>query len=252
MRVGQQAPYYGPLFFPEASFPGTTAGFLAASGITPTALYTFNEASGSVLDKSGSANLAVVDAPTYRAVANGITGANFAAADDEVSADVNDPANASFIYGVVCSFPNGTTTTVGLVNRSNVVNQPFYGLYKTNAAATIELLVRDVVGVSASLSTTGIDCTTPVMPRLYMMQVDRTNTTIRLVVAEKKRVIFNGTVALGLVGSLTGGAAMAFGYGSVFFGTGGAQVALGFYATGSQCEGSGTLVSVANRLGWGR
>jgi len=258
MLVGPQTKLRAGAFTGEQpSYPTTSAAFAASTGITPTSLYTCLGASGTLVDVVGGNNLAVTGTPRFNQQIGGSVGVNYNLAGAVGhSANVNDPGLSSCMFGAIgiwmgsgpaASFP-------GIIGRITVGLIPEIALYK--ASDTLNYPRVDIKGAttgSLSLFDTNINVVTPRRPVLYIVQIDRTNTTARLIVADSMKLLTNQSGSIATHDTYSGGASPLF---YVASGTGitlrgGLGLSLAFYATGAQCEGASTPLNIAKRLGFG-
>ena len=258
MLIGPQAKLRaGPFKGEQPSYPTTGAAFLAATGITPTALYTCLDASGSLVDVVGGNNLTTVTGtPKFRQSVAGSVGISYdgASTTGHSGSSVNEPGTNSILFGAIGVF--GTVyagTNPGIVGKISTTTTPNCFIYR--AADTLNYVSMQIKGNptgSLLLTDVGVNIVTPVRPILVIGQIDRTNTTARLLVADADKLLTLQSGSISGFSTFTGGTApqwaIAGGTGAVF--KGGFQCSFSFYATGAQCEGTNTALNVARRLGF--
>lgn len=174
-------PQHGRFFGPNAGgrrFPSSGAEFTALTGVTASSLYLFDEASGTLDDKIGAADLPVVGTPQYGYSFGGRRGIYYDAATDGNAADVNAVGSSSFSAHQVCALiANPATLTYGMYRRTSGASpaQAWFisWLLASNGYAT--MFVRD--GASAAQLNVGLgslDVRTHLgKPFIVSLQVDR-------------------------------------------------------------------------------
>lgn len=259
MLIGPQAkPRSGVFYGEQPSYPLTGDAFLKATGISLTSLYTYMEASGNLVDVVGGINLTTtLGTPTYQQPVAGSVGISYDGASNTGHyADVNDPGLSSCLIGAIGTF--GTVYAgkqPGIFGRiSSNTRRPEMSIYRMLDSLNYPVFrIQDTGTFTLNLIDVNVNVVTPIRPVLYLGQVDRTNNVGRFVVADSNRFLYNGSGSIVGCGTLTGGLLPNFfsggGNGLVF--KGGYKGALGFYATGAQCEGTDVLTNLAKRLGFG-
>lgn len=258
MLIGPQTRLRVGVFSGEqVSYPTTGAAFLASTGLNLSALYTLQDASGAAVDSVGSNHLSTVTgSPGYRQAVSGATGITYdAAANTGHSADVNDPALSSCIFGAIGVWNTAfAASQPGVVGRMSTTTVPCCAIYRAADSVNYPaMLIKGATTGSIQLADVGINVVTPRRPVLYLGQIDRTAAVARMVVADSNRVLTNQSGSIAGFDTFTGGVAPQFligaGTGVIF--KGGLAASLAFYATGAQCEGTNTLLTLAKRLGFG-
>lgn len=259
MLIGPQAKIRsGPFTGEQPSYPLTASAFLKATGINLTSLYTYTDASGALVDVISGNNLSsTLGTPAYRQPVAGSTGISYDGASNTGQyANVNDPGLSSCLIGAIGTF--GTVyagNQPGIFGRiSSTTRRPEMSIYRGASNVNWPIFrIQDTGTFTLNLVDTNVNVVTPIRPILYLGQVDRANNIGRFVVADSNRILYNGSGSIVGCGTLTGGLLPNFfsggGNGLVF--KGGYKGALGFYATGAQCEGSTVLTNLAKRLGFG-
>jgi hypothetical protein len=251
--IGPQAKLRSGAFYGEQpSYPTTAAAFLSATGINPASLYTCLDASGSLVDSVGAANLSPATSPAYRQpIAGSIGVSTDSASNTGFQANVNDPGASSYILGAIGIF--GTTfaaTLPGIWGRNSGTGFPACQMYLAGYNLTYPtFLVRDAVSALV-LSDATANVVTPIRPVLYLGQIDRAGTTARFLVADSNKVLVTQTGSIAGFGTLSGGSVPLFSTGFGQGVAGGFKLSLGFTASGAQCEGSTVLLNLAKRLGF--
>jgi hypothetical protein len=239
----------------DPRYPATSAEFLSIAGITPTALYLFNEASGDVLDKVGSANLTAVNTPTFGYVAEGRKGIHYDGATDAHRADVNAPASLSFITGCVFKLASDLNVLSGVFGRMDGSAADGYAAYvfANVTPAYPTLLVRDTGSNSTQLFHLQAQDWFTNYPGLllWQVQVDRAANKVRSRISKRGVYVDQQEASIVGFGALSGGAAQTFGTGQYCAAiSGGLSSHYLYYATGAQTEGSTAMATIARRLGW--
>lgn len=233
-------------------YPRTGPEFTAWTGLTASSLYLFDEASGTLDDKIGSADLTVNATPVFDSSQYARRGIYY----DDVAArhgtdGVNVPTADSFAALCVCRMVAAPGVLVGLASCLTATADPGWAIYlNTSANDRPNLLVNDAAAGALSVIGTDIDWPTTYPGNwLWSIQVDRTNSIAR------SRISY----ARGLAGTLSGSIA---GFGNLFGGTqkfafgagnalsGGMWVGWSAYLTGAQCEGASFLETTHRKLGW--
>lgn len=242
----------------ETSQLTTTAAFTQATGLTPTALYTFLDASGTLVDVVGGNNLTTVTGtPKYREDVGGDVGIDYSTGTNcGHSADVNDFALQNVIIGFVGVWesqgPAGANPGIG--GRCSSATLPIASIYKAGDTAHWPTFwLKGATTGNLLLSDTTVNIFSPKRPLLYIGQIDRTNTTARLVVAESNKIITNLNGSIAAHDTFSGGVSKQFfvGGGTGIFLKSGFSCSLAFFITGAQCSGSTVPVTLAKRLGFG-
>ena len=253
MLIGPQVKITTLLTSEQYSTPGTAAGFLNATGITPTSIYLCRDSSGSLIDSVSGNNLAQVGTPKYNVPVVGQFGVSYTSSGSGHGSNVNDFAGNSVIFGCIATHPATPDAGLpGLIGRVSNTSFPCAAMYRTTETLKYPtFLIRDTVS-TLTLSDATINTVEPIRPILYLAQIDRANTTARMVVADANRILTNQSGSIAGFGSFTGGTSPIFytGDASIVFRAGNA-LSYGFYATGAQCEGSTKLLNVARGLGFG-
>lgn len=259
MLVGPQTkPNLGVYTGTEIAQPTTLAGFVNATGLTPTSLYTCLGASGSLVDVVSGNNLTTVTgAPLYRNAVGGDVGVVYnSAANCGHSADVNDIGLSSAIIGFVGVWgnqgPAGANPGIGGRVGSSAI--PCVTLYK--ASDTVhwpQFWLKGATTGNLVLSDTTANIFSPKRPILYLGQIDRTNTTARMLVSESGKIISDKSGSIAGHDTFSGGFSRQFFVGS---GTGivfksGFSCSLAFFILGAQCEGTAVAPLLTKRLGFG-
>lgn len=226
----------------------TSAQFAAMTGVTPSAIYLCNEASGSLVDVLGGTSLAAVAAPVYQQQVDdrlGVAYPKFASH----GADVNALGVASGWYGAVFMLSDSTIALPGIVGRNNAAFTESVNLYMQTAGAGWSIQVRDDAAGQASITGT-LNVSRGAW--FGQIQIDRAASLARGMVSR----IGGGptesiSVSIAGFGSLDG-AAQVFGAGALgFIFGGGATVGYIAAATGVQCEGAAFMSDMARNLGVG-
>ena len=98
--------------------PISSAQFVAMTGVTPTAIYLCNEASGSLVDVLGGTSLATVGSPAYAAPVGDRIGVRYPASSGH-GADVGALGLASGWYAAIFRISNPALGTPAIVGRYN-------------------------------------------------------------------------------------------------------------------------------------
>lgn len=251
-RLDRRLDRAGLLRFDGASqqYPSNGAEFTALTGLTASSLYLFDEASGTLDDKIGSADLTAVGTPTYGVTREGRRGVHYDDVLDANRADVNAVGTSSFVaFGVFGIQPSPPPQDyAGLMGRTNITGAEEWAVWRrTNNDVTAR--IRDSGTNERTLTVAG----TTFADNLHFvaLQVDRAAATARL------RVVRSGGTALTASGSVAGfatldGASQAYGFGPGVGSTPfrGAFVGWGGIAMGVQCEGASILQNLSRALGW--
>ena len=229
-------------------YPTTATEFAAYTGLTPTSLYLFNEASGNLLDKSSSNDLTVNGTPTFSFSRSNQRGIHYDTETDHHSADVLAVGSTSFLAWGVFGVETGAVDFAGLMGRTNATGAEEWIVYhRTSGVVTAR--IRDAAAGEVSVSTAAASLDTAL--HLVQLQVDRSAATVRL------RVSRPGTAALTASGSIAGfgsldGASQKHGYcpliGSVPF-KGGSCYGAGTRIN-ADTEGASVTADLSKALGW--
>lgn len=228
-------------------YPTTGDEFTAYTGITLTSLYLFNEASGNLIDQVGANDLTVANDPTFAYASENRRGVNYDELDDAHRADVCGLGSGSGMYGTVFrSIADlGSNHVIGRLNSPITESCDIDIPTGTN---NLRAVIRD----DASGSVLPTISTVSARARTYLaiIQIDRANTTARLGMYWPGGYV-EATASIAGFGSLDG-ASQTFGFGQdgAAARQGGCANFLGFVATGAQCEGASTPLSIARGLGW--
>lgn len=233
-------------------YPRNSGEFTAQTGLVPTSLYLFDEASGSLLDKAGAVDLAVANTPTFGSSQNGRRGIAYDGAVERHGADgVNLPTGDSLIAGVVCKQLAAGGSLVGAFTCLTATADPGWGIYMSTAANDRPtFLVRDAAAASATNLGADVDWPTT-YPGLWLwtLQLDRANAAVRTRISSNGKLIEEFSGSLAGFGDIFGGTQkFAFGAGNAM--AYGMWCGYGFYLTGAQCEGAAVLSTLHKSLGW--
>jgi hypothetical protein len=235
---------FGPNNYWGAQFPATGSAFTALTGITLDSLWTFQEASGNVLDKVGSNNLTASGTPTFATLVQGRQGIDYDADGDRHAAAVLDPASTSFIAFAVYAKPHGAFSSI-MGGYDSASADEGWLVYETGG--TVKFDVRDT-GVNSLVLTSAAVSSTSTL-HLVSIQVDRAANTLRA------RVTPLGGTAQSLSGSIAGFASFSAGANHVF-GFGGmpllnsSAVFYGGMRINADTEGATKLAALHRGLGW--
>jgi len=234
------------------STPTTSAGFLSATGITPTSLYNCREASGAAVDSVSGNNLAAIGSPKYQQPIGGKIGFKYDTAGAGHGSNVNDFASNSVIFGCVATIPSTPSAGLpGIIGRTFYTTFPEAMIYRaSDAVKYATFTIRDSVS-TLILSDNSLNLVDVQRPILYIGQIDRTNTTARFLIADTNKILTQRSGSIAGFGTLTGGSSPMFCFGAGTSFVAGPAVCYAFYATGAQCEGSTKLLNVARGLGFG-
>lgn len=259
MLIGPQVkPNFGVYTGSETAQPTTLDAFVKVTGLTPTALYTCLDASGALVDVVGGNNLTTVTgSPKYQSAAGGDIGVTYNSATNcGHSADVNDIGLSSAIIGFVGVWDNQgpVGANPGIGGRVGFSAVPCVTLYK--ASDTIHwpsFWVKGATTGNLVLFDNTANIFSPKRPILYIGQIDRTNTTARMLVSESGKVISDKSGSIAGHDTFSGGFSRQFFVGS---GTGivfksGFSCSLAFFILGAQCEGTSVAPLLTKRLGFG-
>jgi hypothetical protein len=246
-------PGTGPLY------PKTSAEFLAATKLTPTALYmmdTINPADD-LFDSSGNGNTLARNGttPTVQQTLEGKVGTWFDALADGYVADKNDPGVSSFVWGGEVALINDPAPGFdGLGGRLAVTHEGFYFYAQPNTV--INYSVKDAAGLTAAAAFPGAPnlFANPKVPYLLTGQVDKSAAPnhVRGRISRGGALVASFDVTPGAFGTFTFAGQVYVIGGNVAFGQvgGGAWVPYHFFAKGVQCEGANVLRDTAVGLGW--
>lgn len=228
-------------------FPATGATFAAQTGLTLDSLYTFQEASGNLLDKAGSTDLGVNGAPTFAQTLLGRQGIYYDAADERHAAQVHDPGAASMLAFAVCSFVavTGTGGIFGGYDAADALD----GWLAYRNINTVEFHIRSsAAGGSKSVAAT----TTLTTGQLYLvsLQVDRAANTGRGRITPRGGVGEGVSVDITGLGTLSSGGNHLSGFGSTPLLGPGVSVYYGGIKLGAGAEGATRLQTLHRSLGW--
>lgn len=229
-----------------ALYPATGAAFTALTGLALDSLYTFQEASGNLLDKAGAVDLSSSGTPTFATTVGGRTGINYDAAGDKHALSTYDPGTGSMFAFCVCANPGATTGGVmGGYDATDALDG--WIVYRT--ANKFEFHVRSSATSSllSVVSTTTIDT-----DRLYLVsiQIDRGANTMRGRVTPYAGTSEALTLSISGAGTLSSGANHQFGFGSLTFLNPGVTVLYGGIKVGTDAAGSNVLPTLHRNLGW--
>lgn len=253
-RLDRRLDRAGLLRFDGASqqYPSSGAEFAALTGLTASSLYLFDEASGTLDDKVGAADLTVNATPQFAYDSGGRRGIYYDDAAARHGTDgVNIPTGASLIATCVCRLITAPGASVGAVSCLTAAADPGWGIYfNTTANDRPNMLVRDAAAGSLAVIGADVDWPTTYPGNwLWSIQIDRANTTAR------SRISYSGGLAGVLSGSIAGfgdlfGGTQKFAFGAGNALSGGIWVGWGAYLTGVQCEGANVLENLHKSLGW--
>jgi len=227
-------------------YPASGAEFAALTGITLDSLYTFQEASGNLLDKAGAVNLTVNGTPTFAYQLGGRTGIHYDASNDRhASTAVHDAASTSFIAFAVFANPSASLGSIVGAYRSDTAADGWLTYHDTGGVVKFD--VRDT-GSNSVIATTGAVSATSKL-HLMSVQIDRTATTARIRVTPQGGTAVTASASIAGFGSLSGGANHLFGFGSMpFLNT--SAVFYGGIKIHASTEGASTLQNLHRALGW--
>lgn len=259
-RLDRRLDRAGLLRFDGASqqYPSSGAEFTALTGVTASSLYLFDEASGTLDDKIGAADLPVVGTPTYAYSVSGRRGVYYDAGTDGNNADVNAVGSSSFATHQVCALvTNPGTNQYGIYRRTSGSSpaQAFMVFWALGSNGYPQMFIRD--GTSATQANPGsgsLDIRSYIgRPFIVSQQIDKAGARMY------------GRVSMPGVGSFAADVSIA-GYGSLDvagqkFGIGIASPTVGATATGfwtgwaafvlgAGAEGASYLQNMHRALGW--
>lgn len=232
-------------------YPADAASFLLTTGIAPQAIYLFNEASGALDDKVGTADLVAGGSPTFNYdMAGDRNGVHYDGSGDKHSADVHALGTGSGIYGVVFDMAtNPGSSTSNIVGRINATLADGVALRIVNTGNVPSVLCRD----GGSTASVGVNFTMDIRtggPMLATIQVDRSANVVRARITKANGTFEQVTTAsIASFGTLDG-ASQEFGFGGIFGHVYGAACAYGFVITGASAAGANVLAGLHDTLGW--
>lgn len=253
-RLARRLDQAGMLRRPHLVQRPTSGGeFTSLTGLSAASLYLFDEASGTLDDKIGAADLAVTATPQFGYQSGGRAGIYY---DDTTAAhaadSVNVPTAASIVAVAECRLVSTPSSLAGVLSCWTATADPGWAFYlSTSANDRPTVVVRDSGANSRSLLGADVDWPTTYPGNwLWSIQIDRAAATVR------SRVSYAGGLAgAELSGSLAG-------FGDIFGGTqrfttgaghllgGGMWLGWAAYLTGVQCEGAAVLANLHRALGW--
>lgn len=236
----------GPLY------PKTSAEFLAATKITPGALYLNDQmVTTSIYDASGNGNTLTTNVtPVFQQTLEGKVGiyTTFVSGGKQ-SANVNDPANNSFIWGGEAAWITaGGGANTNFFGRGEVTAAKGYVFYVPQATGILNYFIKDGAGAAVNAAMGVNMTTTPIVPYLIIGQVDKAASRFRARVCRGGVAVATVDIAYAL-GTLTF-AGQEFGQGAIPGWNAGGWTPYTFYATGAQSEGANVLRDIAVGLGW--
>lgn len=235
---------------PGVKFFTTAAQFAAATGMTPTSLYLFDEESGNLQDRVGTVHLPVSSTPTFRTPRAGKWGILYdTTPDGHTLAGAHQIGAGSGIYFSVAQIDVSAATQSIIASQGD--GDPCVRVYlSAPGAGNTSLLVRDEPGAgSLLLSIAGSYAFGGLV--LYAAQIDRsTNTAVyrRSPYGAAPEQV-SGSIAG--FGSVSGDVGEAFGFGNVPGFT--SDTITNFYGgviLGAAAEGADRLVRLARGLGF--
>lgn len=230
-------------------YPQTGALFTGQTGLVASSLYLFNEAAGSVLDKVGVADLAVVNAPVFDYRSRGQQGIAYDTLNDAHRANVNSMALASGIYAAVFSSFSAVDVTKHIWGYGDSADTSRLRIQYQGGDTTIGAQIQSGASnlvLSVIPPPEGDD-----IPRIVLLQIDRAAAVARLRLAGSGEVPLVAAGSIVGFGTFTGTGVTAFGAGQVIAGTGlGCAVFYGMFLSGVQCEGATVLQDLSRHLGW--
>ncbi len=237
-------------------YPKTAAEFLGATKLTPSALYLMDLMTGDLFDSSSNGNTLAVNGttPTTNQTIEGRSGVWFDALADGYINNVNDPANASFVWGgeaAIISDPGPGFN--GLFGRFASTLEGFR--FFTQPAGTVQYYVKDAAGLvaGAQLGGAGLMAANPRVPYLISGQVDKSTTPAHFRARiSRDGVLIASTDVTAAWGTFTFAGQVYYIGGNIAFGgqLGGAWVPYQYFASGVQCEGANVLRDLHVGLGW--
>jgi len=248
-RGGFTAPALG-----GPQYPSSGAEFTALTGLTASSLYLFDEASGTLDDKVGAADLAVNLSPTFGSTQQGRRGIYYDGSGDWHGANgVNIPTAASFICTTVTTMVADVDGFQGVHSCWTAGADPGWGSYLiTTPGRRPAMLIRDAAaGSTGVIQGANVDWPT-LYPGLWLwsLQVDRANAVARTRISSGGRLLESEfTASLAGVGDLFGGTQL-FAYGAGNALVQGMWCGWSTYLTGAQCEGASVLANLHRALGW--
>lgn len=228
----------------------TSAEFTAGTGKTATALYNYQEASGNVLDKIGSAHLTLTGTPQFQfAMADGRLGVYYNALARKHSADVNAPGTSSFVYGGVFQIvtdPGSSSTHI--MGRINATIAECVEAFLPTATDSPQVIIRDngPNTLTLTLSTLNVRANGP---WFLTIQVDKAANLIRTRCSNLLGTVEEKSGSIAGFGSVDG-ASQEYGSGVLPARTYGCAKSYDFYMTGAQCEGATVLADLHAAHGW--
>ena len=225
-------------------FPATGAAFTAATGITLDSLWTFQEASGNVLDKVGSNNLSANGTPTYATVVQGRQGIDYDADADRHAIAALDPASTSFIAFAVYAKPHGAFASIMGGYDSGAADEGWL-VYENSTRVKFD--VRDT-GANALVIQSAVVSSAATL-HLVSIQVDRAASTLRARVTPKGSAgeAISGSIAG--FGSLSAGVNHLTGFGGMPL-LNSSAVFYGGMRINADVEGASVLQNLHRGLGW--
>jgi hypothetical protein len=220
-------------------------------------LYLFDEASGNLLDKVGSANVAAVNSPTFRYGVDGRLGVHYdATTDKHETLAINAPGSTSTIYGTVFSIAsdlNSLQSIVGFLDSGAADSMAVY-LFANTTPAYPSFLVKDTGSNALQLFLVPGTDWISAYPGLILMiaQVDRANTTARFSAyyGRTRTKIGESSGSIAGFAALSGVTAQYFGFGAIPALSGGNSNHYGFVISGAGAEGATRNDDLARSLGW--
>jgi hypothetical protein len=240
----------GPIIGSEASQFCSAADVTAKTGLTLSAFYGLQQASGVAVDSVAGLNLAVSGTPTTRVPVGGTNGVHFNAASNGYFADVLDVGLNSFLMAVVATHPTAFASLPGICGRGATSTFPCFLVYRANNTLNYPtLLLRDSVA-SVVVAPSTIDVVTHKKPVLYLAYVDRSTNNATLLCATSDQILGSNTQSVATLGTFSGGTGTNFQIGGINALSGGAAVSTVWLAMGAQCNNL-NLTSICKKLGWG-
>lgn len=229
-------------------FPQDGASFTAHTGRTLDSLYLFNEASGNVLDKIGSANLTAGGTPTFSVDREGRRGIHYDANIDRHSADVHAVGTTSFLAFGVFGVQAGHADFAGLMGRINAGADPGWIVYHRSSGA-VEFIVRDDGAGLVNQATAAASLATALT--FVGFQCDRTAAVVRVRASRPGAAALTTSASIAAFSTFNG-AGLQFGFGPALGGSNvlGALVCYGGIRVNADTEGASVLSDLAKSLGW--
>lgn len=235
--------------------PLTGADFTKRTGLTLTAWYNCQEGRGTIYDRQGSADLAVVSAPNFDENFDGVRGVSTTASASGWAADVLDLAAASayFICEFVCLATSASTRSLfGRNAVSSGLTAPFFNARVLGTTDTVSVYHDDNAAHTPILDLSAHGSVADKVARLLQIKVDRTGAISygRISKASTKTGTA-GQVSIAALGTLTGGASPRFMLGSIIgsLASGGIQIRRLGALLGAGAEAV-DMQSIAQRLGF--